>query len=460
MNSVHITQDTRLRGRRVLVVGLGLSGVSALRFLRRADAQVTVTDSRAAPAGIEALRAAFPDVSFQLGAFAAPEPLNQFDMAVVSPGVDLQEPFVQGLAAAGVPLIGDVELFARALAALPQPPKVIGITGSNGKSTVTTLVGAMARAAGWRVAVGGNLGTPALDLLAEDIELYVLELSSFQLETTRHLACDAAAYLNLSEDHLDRHGTMARYGAIKARIFEGAQVAVVNRDDAAVMAAAAQVPATTRVVSFGLDGADPGHFGVGMEGGELWLCRGSMPLLTQAQLRIAGLHNAANALAALALAGAVGVPEQHALQALATFEGLPHRCRLVRELNGVRYINDSKGTNVGSTLAAIRGLPAPIHWLGGGQGKGQDFSPLAPALRDRSGAAYVFGEDAGRLAEALAGAVPVTLTTDMDEALAAAHSAATPGGTVLLSPACASLDQFRNYIERGECFERAVEALA
>ena len=303
MNSVHITQDTRLRGRRVLVVGLGLSGVSALRFLRRADAQVTVTDSRAAPAGIEALRAAFPDVSFQLGAFAAPEPLNQFDMAVVSPGVDLQEPFVQGLAAAGVPLIGDVELFARALAALPQRPKVIGITGSNGKSTVTTLVGEMARAAGWRVAVGGNLGTPALDLLAEDIELYVLELSSFQLETTRHLACDAAAYLNLSEDHLDRHGTMARYGAIKARIFEGAQVAVVNRDDAAVMEAAAQVPATTRMVSFGLDGADPGHFGVGMEGGELWLCRGSMPLLTQAQLRIAGLHNAANALAALALAG-------------------------------------------------------------------------------------------------------------------------------------------------------------
>ena len=260
MNSVHITQDTRLRGRRVLVVGLGLSGVSALRFLRRADAQVTVTDSRAAPAGIEALRAAFPDVSFQLGAFAAPEPLNQFDMAVVSPGVDLQEPFVQGLAAAGVPLIGDVELFARALAALPQPPKVIGITGSNGKSTVTTLVGAMARAAGWRVAVGGNLGTPALDLLAEDIELYVLELSSFQLETTRHLACDAAAYLNLSEDHLDRHGTMARYGAIKARIFEGAQVAVVNRDDAAVMAgqgtAALELIAAGDADDHGIEGFD------------------------------------------------------------------------------------------------------------------------------------------------------------------------------------------------------------
>ncbi len=470
----------------MLVVGLGLSGVSALRYLVRAGAKVAVTDSRAAPNGIEALRAEYPGVTFYLGAFSAPAPLSQFKEAVVSPGVDLREPFVQQLRNAGVAIIGDIELFAREVNRFPIPaglppvlrglegstgpvdvapaanaqfPAVIGITGSNGKSTVTTLVGEMARAAGVSVAVGGNLGTPALDLLADGVDLYVLELSSFQLETTVSLCCTAAAYLNLSEDHLDRHGTMAQYGAVKARIFKGAQAAVINREDPAVMAAASQLPPTVRVLSFGLDGADAGDYGLGVEGGELWLCRGQHPLMTQSRLHIAGLHNAANALAALALAEAAGLPQAPCLEALAAFEGLPHRCRLVRELRGVRYINDSKGTNVGSTLAAIRGLPAPIHWLGGGQGKGQDFTPLAPALRAREGAAYVFGEDAPRLQSALQGAVPVTRTPDLAAALAAAHAAARPGATVLLSPACASLDQFRHYGERGDQFERAVEAL-
>lgn len=447
----------------MLVVGLGLSGTSALRYLVRAGAKVTVTDSRAAPTGIEALRTEYPGVTFHLGAFSAPVPLSQFKEAVVSPGVDLREPFVQQLRDAGVAIIGDIELFARAVEAPHASrltPHVVAITGSNGKSTVTTLVGEMARAAGRRVAVGGNLGTPALDLLADGIDLYVLELSSFQLETTDRLVCDAAAYLNLSEDHLDRHGTMAHYAAAKARIFRNARTAVVNRDDAAVMAAAAGLPDDVRVISFGLDAPVDNDYGILGSGADAWLNRGDAPLMPHASLRIAGLHNAANALAALALADAVGLPEDACRQALQAFTGLPHRCRLVRELQGVRYINDSKGTNVGSTLAAINGLPAPIHWLGGGQGKGQDFTPLGPALRERDGHAYLFGEDAACIEAAVQAQAPVTRVGTLEAAVAAAHARATPGATVLLSPACASLDQFRNYIERGERFEQLVEALA
>ncbi len=435
----------------VLVVGLGLSGVSALRYLQRQGRAVTVTDSRASPAGIDALRAEFPDVTFCLGAFAAAAPLADYAEAVVSPGVDLREPFIVELRDAGVPVIGDIELFARDVGGVP----VVGITGSNGKSTVTTLVGEMAAAAGIRVAVGGNLGMPALDLLDDKVQLYVLELSSFQLEITFSLRCAAATVLNLSEDHLDRHGDMASYGAIKARIWSGAKAAVLNRDDAAVMALGKHLHAPA--ASFGLDDA---VYGLETIEGERCL-RGvgdaSLPL---SDLRIAGLHNVANALAAMALADAVKIPWPAQAQALRQFSGLPHRCRLVRDDGGVRYFNDSKGTNVGSTLAAIRGLPPPIHWLGGGQGKGQDFSPLATALQSAAGRAYVFGQDAGLIEQALCGAVPVSRHADMLSALQAASGAATAPATVLLSPACASLDQFHNYIERGEQFERAVEALS
>ncbi|ULQ47104.1 UDP-N-acetylmuramoyl-L-alanine--D-glutamate ligase [Flagellatimonas centrodinii] len=457
MNAARQTLAEPYRDQPVLVVGLGLSGTSALRYLMTQGARVTVTDSRAAPVGIDALRAAYPQATFSLGAFAVSRPLADFALAVVSPGIDLREPFVVALRAAGVPVVGDVELFARAVS---PAARVVGITGSNGKSTVTTLLGEMARAAGRRVAVGGNLGTPALDLLADGIDLYVLELSSFQLDTTDHLRCDAAAYLNLSEDHLDRHGTMAQYAAAKARIFRNTGTAVVNRDDPAVMAAAAELPDDVRVISFGLDTPADGAYGIRGSAADAWLCRGAAPLMPHASLRIAGLHNAANALAALALADAVGLPEDASRAALQTFAGLPHRCRLVRELRGVRYINDSKGTNVGSTLAAIKGLPAPIHWLGGGQGKGQDFTPLGLALNERNGHAYLFGEDAAVIEASVRAQVPVTRVLTLEAAVTAAHSRATPGATVLLSPACASLDQFHNYIERGERFEQLVEALA
>lgn len=445
-------------GKRVLVVGLGVSGASALRYLASEGAEIVVTDSRAAPAGVEALRAQHPQVEFRLGAFSAPQPLSQFASAVVSPGVALDEPFVRELAAAGVEIVGDIELFARALSTPPAsrlPPPVVGITGSNGKSTVTTLVGEMAKEAGIRVAVGGNLGTPALDLLGDDVELYVLELSSFQLETTRSLRCTAATVLNLSQDHLDRHGTMAHYGAIKARVFDGCDVAVVNRDDAAVMALA---PANA--VTFGLDEAGEGHYGVRQVNGEAWLCRGASPLTPHASLKIFGLHNAANALAAIALAAAAGIPREATLQALRSFAGLPHRCEFIAEIGGVRYFNDSKGTNVGSTLAALKGLPAPIVWLGGGQGKGQSFTELRAPLAQKGRAAVLFGEDAGRIELDIFGALPVYREPDMFAALRRARTLAQAGDQVLLSPACASFDQFRSYVDRGDRFRVAVRALA
>jgi UDP-N-acetylmuramoylalanine--D-glutamate ligase len=435
-----------------LVVGLGVSGLSAARYLHRAGARLTVTDSRSEPPGATALADTAPGAHVAFGGLAAVHPLPDYAGAVLSPGVDPREPFVERLRAAGVSVMGDVELFARAVST-----PVVGITGSNGKSTVTTLVGEMARAAGLRVAVGGNLGTPALDLIAPDVRLYVLELSSFQLETTFSLRCAAAAVLNLSEDHLDRHGSMAAYAAAKARILRGATAAVLNADDPAVAAMATEPTSRRRYFTLRASGAEV----YGFDPDAQTLCRpGGGARIPVASLRIAGLHNLANALAAMALADAVGIPAEAQAQALARFEGLPHRCRLVRELRGVRYYNDSKGTNVGAALAAIRGLPGPLHWLGGGQGKGQDFSPLGPALADREGRAYVFGADAQRLAAELEPCVPVRSFATLDAALQAAHRAAVAPATVLLSPACASLDQFSNYEARGAHFEALVEALS
>lgn len=439
---------TDFDGQRILIVGLGASGAASLRYLARLGARLTITDSRAAPAGVDALRAAHPQAGFHLGGFTAPAPLSQYAMAVVSPGVSLDEPFVRELAAAGVEIVGDIELFARAAKA-----PVIGITGSNGKSTVTTLVGEMAKAAGLRVGVGGNLGTPALDLLDDRTELYVLELSSFQLETTTSLRCKAATILNLSQDHLDRHGTMTHYGRIKARVFSGCEHAVVNRDDAAVMDLA---PADA--ISFGLGAPARGSYG--LIGQQTALACGDDAVLALAELKIFGLHNAANALAALALADAAGISRDASIRALRDFGGLPHRCEFVLRIGGVDYFNDSKGTNVGSTLAALNGLPAPIVWLGGGQGKGQSFVELREALARKGRAAVLFGEDAGAIEADVFGALPIWRETDMRSALRRAHALAERGDRVLLSPACASFDQFKSYVDRGEQFRAAVRELA
>lgn len=435
---------------RVLVVGLGTSGASAIRYLTAKNASIVATDSRTAPAKIEALRTEFPQVEFRTGGFSAPDPLSQFEQAILSPGVSPEEPFVRQLVTAGIELIGDIELFARALSLSLTSP-VLAITGSNGKSTVTTLIGEMARRAGLRVAVGGNLGTPALDLLADDIQLYVLELSSFQLETTHSLKPAAAVWLNFSADHLDRHGTLEAYAAAKTRVFAGAGQAVVNRQDATVMRHAPE-----RAISFGLDAPAAGHYGLIERDGARWLACGDQALLPLADLRIQGLHNAANALAALAVATLAGVPRQAAVDALREFPGLPHRCEWVAEAGGVVWINDSKGTNVGATLAALEGLPAPIVWLGGGQGKGQDFSPLRQLLSRKGRAALLFGDAALKLQHALTGALPVECVDHLETAVVRARLLARPGDCVLLSPACASLDQFNNYLERGDRFRSLV----
>jgi len=443
--------------RRALVVGLGKTGLSCARFLAARAVEVAVTDSRAAPPGLEALREALPDAAVFLGAFDEAA-FAHADTIVLSPGVSRREPLVRAAEARGAEVIGDIELFARHADA-----PVVAITGSNGKSTVTTLVGEMARAAGRDARVGGNLGIPALELLVEGEapDLYVLELSSFQLETTYSLNAAAAAVLNVSEDHLDRYDGMDDYVAAKARIFQGEGAAVINADDPRVAALAAQLPAG-RVVRFGLGEPADGDFGVRTREGAPWLCRGEEPLLAVAELGLSGWHNVANALAALALGEAAGLARAPMLASLREFTGLAHRSQFVAERDGVAWFNDSKGTNVGATLAALRGLPGErIVLIAGGQGKGQDFSPLRPVVTERGRAVVLIGEDASLIETALQGAVPVEHAGDMAAAVACARRLARPGDSVLLSPACASFDMFAGYEQRGEVFmARVREAVA
>jgi UDP-N-acetylmuramoylalanine--D-glutamate ligase len=430
------------RGKNVLIVGLGRTGASCARYFVEQGAHVTVTDSRPEPPGTVELRGL--PVELRLGGFGTPRPVGSYALAAVSPGVSLDEDFVRTLRANGVPTLGDIELFARAAEA-----PVVAITGSNGKSTVTTLLGEMAKRAGLNVAVGGNLGTPALDLLAPDVQLYVMELSSFQLETVLSLRCKAAANLNVSPDHLDRHHSFEAYAEAKSRIFIGCELAVVNRQDAGTER---NVRAAHRKLSFGLDAPLAGQYGLVKQGGEDWLACGDERLMKVSELRIYGLHNAANALAALALADAAGIARAASLAVLREFKGLRHRCEWVANINGVDYINDSKGTNVGATLAALAGFPETIVWLGGGQGKGQDFAPLKPVLASKAHAAILYGQDAALIERALGDALPVYREQNLAASVKRAHAVARRGDRVLLSPACASLDQFKNYEERGEKF--------
>lgn len=435
----------RYAGKKFLVAGLGASGVSAARYLLAEGAEIHVTDTDRVPARDWELSDKIDNNKKFYGELRTPHPLNSYDAVVVSPGIPLTESLVQQAQKAGTPVMGDVELFARAVNA-----PVVGITGSNGKSTVTTLVGEMAKAAGLRVGVGGNLGTPALDLLKADTQLYVLELSSFQLETTRSLRCQAATVLNLSQDHLDRHGTMEHYAAAKAVVFQNCEQAVVNGDDAAVMQLAPK-----SAVRFGVEAANDAAYHLAGDS----LAHGADRLLKISELKIYGLHNVANALAALALADAAGIPRQASLHALREFRGLPHRCEFVAEIAGVRYFNDSKGTNVASTVAALKGLPAPIVWLAGGQGKGQHFVELCEVLAQKGRAAILFGQDASQIEHDVFGALPVFRETDLHRALSRAHALAQAGDAVLLSPACASFDQFKNYMDRGNKFCAAVRSL-
>jgi len=438
--------------RRAAVIGLGRTGIAVIAHLQRAGVAVTVTDSRQDPPGRASLAQVAPEVIARLGGFDLTV-LDAADEVIVSPGVSLREPIIAQALARGLPVSGDIELFARAVHA-----PVVGVTGTNGKSTVASLVAAMAARAGRRVLAGGNLGPPALELLqAPEPDLYVLELSSFQLDTTRSLAPCAAVVLNVTPDHLDRYDSLEGYAASKAQIYAGARCAVVNLDDplVRVMPRAGQ-----RVIGFSLQSDAQATYRTLHERSDTVLYRESRRVAKLGELRLSGLHNAANALAALALAEGAGLELEPSVAALCEFTGLPHRTQWIADVAGVRYIDDSKGTNVGATIAAVEGLRGPLIVIAGGDGKEQDFTPLADAFAGKVRRAVLLGRDAGRLGAALATACPSERAEDMPDAVRRAARIALPGDTVLLSPACASLDMFRDYAHRGEVFATAVRELA
>ncbi len=438
-----------------IVVGLGKSGMSLVRFLAQQGVRFAVADTRANPPELATLQRDYPDVEVRCGELDV-DFLCRASELYVSPGLALATPALREAAERGVKMSGDIDLFTRHTKA-----PIVAITGSNAKSTVTTLVGEMAEAAGRKVAVGGNIGTPALDLLADDVELYVLELSSFQLETTERLNAEVATCLNVSEDHMDRYAGMQHYHLAKHRIFRGARQVVVNRDDALSRPLIAdQVPCW----SFGLGKPDFKRFGLVEENGKKHLAFQFETLMPTAELKIRGAHNQSNALAALALGHAVGLPFEAMLDTLRRFAGLPHRCQWVRELRGVGYYDDSKATNVGAALAAIEGLGADIAGklvlIAGGDGKGADFSALKTPVARFCRAVVLLGRDAELLAAALGDAAPLVRVATLDEAVRCSAELAQPGDAVLLSPACASLDMFKNFEERGRLFAQAAEALA
>ncbi len=444
------------KDKKVLVLGLGDTGLSALRWLRSQGAVLSVADTREAPPSLPVAMEQMPEVAVYLGALDT-SLLARQDLLVLSPGVPLADPAIQQAVANGVEVIGDVELFARYR---PVASKLLAITGANGKSTVTTLVGEMCRAAGLSTVVAGNIGVPVLETLAGGApDVYVLELSSFQLETTHTLKADAATVLNLSEDHMDRYGGMADYAAAKARIFQSGGVQVLNRQDewSAGMALAGHP-----LVTFGSDEATgESDFGLQHEDGKTWLMQGTMRLIEAGELKIAGLHNAVNALAALALCRAIGLDYAPLLSALRSFKGLPHRVEWVADIDGIAFYDDSKGTNIGATCAALSGLPQKVVLIAGGDGKGQDFTQLAAAVQQHARSVVLIGRDAPRIADALAATGVIMVHADtLESAVSKAFEAAQAGDAVLLSPACASFDMFRNYVHRAEVFCAAVHALA
>jgi len=445
------------------VVGLGDTGASCVRWLLERDAEVRGTDTRAAPPHAVQLAEAFPEVALSLGGFVGAD-FDWADLVVVSPGVAVATPEIAAARRAGKDIVGDVELFARALGQLwpGRRSKVIAITGSNGKSTVTSLAGHLCAAAGLDTVVAGNIGLPVLDALAErEIDggapdVWVLELSSFQLETTVSLQADAATVLNISEDHMDRYAALADYASAKAGIFKGCRVQLLNRDDQMTLAMASSA---CEVQTFGLDtGATGSEWGLLERDGRRWLAKGHERLFPVDELPIAGLHNAANALAALALCRAVGLKYEPMLAALRTFKGLAHRVEFVATVAGRTFYDDSKGTNVGATAAALKGFAEPVVLIAGGDGKGQDFSPLKEAVTNARAVVQI-GRDGPLVEAAIAGACPVHRAETMAEAVDKAYELSRPGDVVLLSPACASWDMFRNYAHRAEVFIASVRAL-
>lgn len=448
----------------VLVLGLGETGLSLVRWLSAQGALVRAADSRDHPPSLDALRTQFPEMELHCGVFRS-ELLNGVGLIAISPGIPLSNQFVAQAMARGIPIVGDIELFAQSL---PQDrrPKIIAITGANGKTTVARMVGAMCRAAGLDTEVAGNISPAVLDVLlqrqGQQPDVWVLELSSFQLETTSSLNADAATVLNISEDHLDRYADINEYIAAKARIFRNngqRSEQVLNRDDevSAGMALSGCIQN-----SFGLNTPPltDSDWGIDSSNEGTWLMHGQRRVMNANELRVAGLHNVANALAALALCHAVGLPLAPLLNALRAFEGLPHRVQPIAEINDIVYYDDSKGTNVGATIAALQGLRRPVVLIAGGEGKGQDFAPLYPVVMQHARAVVLIGRDADKIAAVLQNCgVPVVYAQNMVDAVRQSASLAQPGDAVLLSPACASFDMFRNYSHRAEEFNAAVHAL-
>ena len=452
-----------LKNRRALVLGLGASGMSMARWLAARGAWVRVADSREAPPFALELHGELPAVELHTGTFRS-ESFSDVDLIAISPGVPLAEPLVRDAAQRGIDIVGDIELFARIRNEFPGN-RVIAITGSNGKSTVTEMVGAMVRAAKIRTLMAGNIGLPILDAVSEveagsrrRPDIFVLELSSFQLESTRSLNPDAAAVLNVSEDHLDRYSGMPEYADAKARIFLGDGVQVVNRQD---NRARSMIGPERKVFTFGLDEPwNDGNWGIRDIDGDLWLAEGRANLMKVSELKVTGSHNAANALAALALCRAIRLPYEPLLDALFAFEGLPHRVQKVAEVRGVAFYDDSKGTNVGATVAALTGMASRIVLIAGGEGKGQDFSPLRDAVAKKAKGVVLIGRDGDKIGAAIqASGVAIVYAATMHDAVQAGFSLAQPGDAVMLSPACASFDMFRDYEHRAEVFVEEVRAL-
>jgi len=434
---------------RDLVVGLGATGLSIARYMQRNDIVATYFDSRDEPPCIEELNEICPDATVVLGGSKLPKGIERI---IASPGVSDSHPLIAKALKKKIEVVSDIELFAEAVS-----PPFVAVTGSNGKSTVTTLLHHMCRSDGREVLAGGNLGEPALDLLIEDKpDVYVLELSSFQLHRTRKLPAEVAVLLNISPDHLDWHADEDEYRQSKYRVFREARTAVINRADEE---AAKIAERCDRVVSFGLDVPEDGHYGLRVDEGQTYLARGETLLLSTRELAMYGVHNQLNALAALAAGDLLGLELAAMLQVLIEFPGLPHRMQFVARVGAVDYINDSKATNVGAAVASIESIDTMLVLVAGGDGKGGDFADLAGAVGDKLRAAVLIGTDAEKIAHALDTVMPVSFADTMGAAVSMAAKCAESDDTVLLAPACASLDQYKNYMERGDSFCAAVGAL-
>ncbi|MFT7374582.1 MAG: UDP-N-acetylmuramoylalanine--D-glutamate ligase [Oceanospirillaceae bacterium] len=440
-----------------LIIGLGKTGLACAQYLSLQGERFQVADSRQQPPFLDQLTSEQPDTPIHLGEFPLDLCLSASQI-ILSPGVSMQEPALVAAANLGVPIRSDIDVFAQAARAAGVP--IVAITGSNAKSTVTSLVGEMAKTAGLNAAVGGNLGEPSVSLLAEGVDLYVMELSSFQLESTTGLGATVACVLNLSPDHMDRYANLMAYHQAKHRIFQGCKSAVANGDDSLTNPL---VPSTVSQVRFSMGDPDVGQFGLRKVDGDEWLVQGLQPLMKVKHMAMSGRHNVANALAALALGQAVGLPMKSMINAITTFTGLPHRCEQVANIGGVDYINDSKGTNVGATVAALEGLgpdlTGKIILIAGGVGKGADFSDLVAPLSRYGKETLLIGEDASHIEHALAGKLEFRHAKNMQEAVNMAHQLALSGDLVLLSPACASFDAYSGFEARGDHFSALVRAL-